>query len=108
MPAALAEAVALAISVVAEERPHTAIELAQLIKDGANGISPYDSEGRPVITGDSDAATRVMRGRDFATQETAVAPAVTPRPANPRATTPRAPRTVAPREVTRAASPAGP
>jgi eukaryotic-like serine/threonine-protein kinase len=105
VPAALAEAVALAISVVAEERPHTAVELAQLIEDGANGISPYDSEGPTRHMGASDAATRVMRGGDYSTQETAITRPVAPRPVAPRTGQARTPRTVpsrqtAPREPT--------
>jgi serine/threonine-protein kinase len=99
VPAALADAVALAISVVAEERPHTAVELSQLIEDGANGISPYDSEGPTRHMGANDAATRVMRGGDYATQETAITRPVTPRPVAPRTGQTRTPRTVPPRQT---------
>jgi serine/threonine protein kinase len=111
VPAALAEAVALTISVVAEERPQTAVELAQLIEDGAKGISPYDSEGPTRHHGTNDAATRVMRGRDHTSQETAVTRVVAPRPPTTRAGQARTPRTVAPREVApsrRAQAPAQP
>jgi eukaryotic-like serine/threonine-protein kinase len=98
VPAALAEAVALTISVAAEERPQTAVEFAQLIEDGANGISPYDSEGPTRHHGTNDAATRVMRGRDHTSQETAVTRVVAPRPPATRTGQARTPRTVAPRE----------
>jgi eukaryotic-like serine/threonine-protein kinase len=99
VPAALAEAVALAISIVSEERPHTAVELSQLIEDGANGISPYDSEGPTRHMGASDAATTVMRGGDYATQETAVTRPVAPRPVAPRSVAPRTGRARTPRTV---------
>jgi serine/threonine protein kinase len=99
VPAALAEAVAFAISVVAEERPHTAVELSQLIEDGANGISPYDSEGPTRHMGANDAETRVMRGGDYSTQETAITRPVAPRPVAPRTGQARTPRTVPSRQT---------
>ena len=91
VPTALAEAVALAISVVPEERPRTATELSELIVDGANGISPWSDEAPTRHMGTSTAPTRVVpaRDRDFATQETMVVPR-----AAPPAAAPRAPRTV--------------
>ncbi len=91
VPTALAEAVALAISVVPEERPRTATELSELIVDGANGISPWSDEAPTRHMGMSTAPTRVVpaRDRDFATQETMVVP----RAPSPSAA-PRAPRTV--------------
>ena len=91
VPAALSESVALAISVVPEERPRTATELSELIVDGAHGISPWSDESPTRHMGMSTAATRVLpaRGRDLPTQETMVVPRAPSRP--PAA---RAPRTV--------------
>ena len=66
VPTALSEAVALAISVVPEERPRTATELSELIVDGAQGDlamvrrgahPPHGHEHR----GDAGAAQRVTR-----------------------------------------------
>ena len=90
VPTALAEAVALAISVVPEERPRTATELSELIADGAHGISPWSDDAPTRHMGTSTAATRVLptRERDYPTQETMVAQ----RAANPPAA-PRAPKT---------------
>ncbi len=91
VPTALSESVALAISVVPEERPRTASELSELIVDGAKGISPWSEEAPTRHLGMSAAATRVLpaRDRDYATQETMVVPRAPSRPAPPRA-----PRTV--------------
>ena len=90
-PAALSESVALAISVVPEERPRTATELSELIADGANGISPWSNEAPTRHLGMSTAATRVLpaRDRDHSTQETLVVQRPPSRPAAARA-----PRTV--------------
>jgi eukaryotic-like serine/threonine-protein kinase len=90
VPATLAESVALSISVVPEERPHTATELSELIADGANGISPWSDEAPTRHLGASQAATRVLPpGRDYPTAETAITA-----PARPRQVPARAPRTV--------------
>ncbi len=91
VPTALSESVALAISVVPEERPRTATELSELIADGAQGISPWSDEAPTRHLGMSTAATRVVpaRDRDHPTQETRV---VQRAPAAPIA--PRPPRTV--------------
>jgi serine/threonine-protein kinase len=91
VPASLSEAVALAISVVPEERPRTATELSELIVDGAKGIAPWSDDSPTRHLGTSAAATRVLpvRDREYPTQETMVAPRA---PAPPPAA--RAPRTV--------------
>lgn len=91
VPPALAEAVALTISVAAEERPRSALELSQLIRDGARGVSPFVDGQRNARGGTSTAATRVLpaRGREQATAQTRVVP-----PATAAAARPRAPRTV--------------
>jgi serine/threonine-protein kinase len=89
VPATLSESVGLSISVVPEERPHTAVELSELITDGANGISPWADEAPTRHLGASRAATRVLPARDHHTEETMVVNRPAPRPAAPRA-----PRTV--------------
>lgn len=49
VPAELAEAVAIAISIDPEDRPADAAELGELLRDGAKGISPFeDAPPRPV------------------------------------------------------------
>jgi eukaryotic-like serine/threonine-protein kinase len=96
VPATLSESVALSISVVPEERPHTAVELAELIVDGANGISPWADDEPTRHLGSNQAATRVLPARrDHPTAETMVtAPARPPRQAPARQTPARQPRTV--------------
>jgi eukaryotic-like serine/threonine-protein kinase len=90
VPPTLSEAVALSISVVPDERPHTAMELSELIADGANGISPWSDEAPTRHLGLSQAATRVLPpARDHPTAETAVTA-----PVRPRQPAPRTPRTV--------------
>jgi serine/threonine protein kinase len=89
VPEALAEAVALAIAVAPEERPQTAVELSEMILDGASGISPYDDESPTRFVGPNEAETRVLRpDPDHRTAETNVmGVAAAPRPASTR--TPR-------------------
>jgi serine/threonine-protein kinase len=99
VPSSLAEAVALSISIVAEERPHTAVELSELLLDGANGISPWTEESPTSHMTMSRAATRVLPPRDHATAETVVTKRAPSRPAPahpaPARTAPtRTPRTV--------------
>ncbi|HEX3802751.1 MAG TPA: protein kinase [Solirubrobacteraceae bacterium] len=90
VPPTLSEAVALSISVVPDERPHTATELSEMIADGANGISPWSDEAPTRHLGLSQAATRVLPGRDYPTAETAITA-----PSRPRQTpAARPPRTV--------------
>ncbi len=99
VPEALADAVALSISVVAEERPRTADALADMIDSGAKGISPWSDEAPTRPLGRSEAATRVLsardrerapqRGHEHRTEETMVVR----RGATSR-NAPRAPRTV--------------
>jgi len=63
IPEPLADAVALSISVVAEERPRTARRLAELIADGAHGISPYSDDAPTRFIGSGEASTRVLSPR---------------------------------------------
>jgi eukaryotic-like serine/threonine-protein kinase len=94
VPPSLSEAIALSISIVAEERPHTAVELSELLVDGAAGISPWTEEAPTSHMTMSRAATRVLSPRDHATAETAVTkrPSAGPAPARPAPA--RTPRTV--------------
>jgi eukaryotic-like serine/threonine-protein kinase len=71
VPRELAEAVALSISIYAEERPATAMELADLISAGAHGKSPYDDRSR-TRSMDRTAATRVLAAGDHPTAATVV------------------------------------
>ncbi len=91
VPTTLSEAVAISISVVPEERPSTAVELSDLLADGAKGISPWADDAPTRHGGASTAATRVLpaQRRDDATQETRIVPRAAPRPGAVRA-----PRTV--------------
>jgi serine/threonine protein kinase len=105
VPHALAQAVAMALSIDQRGRPETAIELSEALRDGARGISPAGADDANFAT---SAATRVTDRRPTeATRLSAPAPApVTPaRSTRPtRALTPReVPARQAPR---RAAAPA--
>jgi eukaryotic-like serine/threonine-protein kinase len=94
VPDALADAVALAISVDRYERPTDAPALAELIADGARGLSPYrGSRTREAET----AHTRVLPAGDPATAETRIS-----RPSTRGGATaaPRTPRTVPARRPT--------
>jgi serine/threonine-protein kinase len=90
IPESLADAVAVSISVVPEQRPRTARRLAELIADGADGVSPF-SDGAPTRSvGSAEAATRVLAPRRDRTAVTTVrgrGPA--PKPAPVPARTPR-------------------
>jgi len=95
VPSSLSEAVALSISIVAEERPRTAVELSELLVDGAAGISPWtEEEAATSHMTMSRAATRMLPPRDHATAETVVTkrPPASPAPARPAPA--RTPRTV--------------
>jgi len=91
VPLALSEAVAVAISVVPEERPRSASEFSELISDGAAGVSPWADDAPTRHMGMSTAATRVLpsQNRNHPTEETMV---VSRAPS--RLAAPRTPRTV--------------
>ncbi len=92
VPQTLSEAIAVSISVVPEERPRTAVELSEMIEDGANGISPWDEEAPTRHMGSGQAATRVLSTRDYDTAQTAVArPAARPAARTPRTVPARRP-----------------
>jgi serine/threonine protein kinase len=103
VPHALAQAVAMALSIDQHARPATAMELAEALRDGARGISPPGAEDANFAT---SAATRVTDGTP--TAATRMSP---PAPATParssRATRPLTPREVPARQAPRrAAAPA--
>jgi serine/threonine-protein kinase len=103
VPRALADAVALSISVHPEDRPATAMELAELIVGGSRGRSPYDDLARTRAM-ERTASTRVISPDPMTAKTVVTAPAgVRSRPAVQR---PReVPANRPPREV-RAPEPA--
>jgi serine/threonine-protein kinase len=71
IPSELADAISIAISIDAEDRPADALELGEMLRDGAQGISPYeDAPTRPATAqtralprrGGDTAATKVVAG----------------------------------------------
>jgi serine/threonine-protein kinase len=111
IPESLADAVALSISVVPEQRPPTAARFAELIADGASGISPYSDDAPTRFVGAGEAATRVLsprRDRTAATSVVGRAPAPSPPPARtPRVVPARRPEPVHEAPSARAAQGAG-
>jgi len=106
VPVELSDAVALSISVDPTQRPVGAIELAELIRDGAAGISPYHGE-TPTRQVGGTAATRMLPVRNQPTAATRVAtaqPSRRPSPVPPA----RVARTGRPPEATRRREPAAP
>jgi serine/threonine protein kinase len=92
VPAELADAVALALSLDQEDRPANASLLADAISNGARGIDPAPT-GRTRNMGGT-AATRVLSGRGEPTAQTRVAPVPStgvrgPAPARARQLEPR-------------------
>jgi serine/threonine-protein kinase len=71
VPKALAEAVGLAIAIDPLERPNDAMELAELIKDGASGISPYSDTASTRLSS-ATSPTRATRSPPAATAATRV------------------------------------
>jgi eukaryotic-like serine/threonine-protein kinase len=80
---ALADAVAVTLSIDPAGRPETAIELADILGDGAHGVSP--KRRRAGQTGPSTAATRVASGGEMPTAATRAQPAGPPSTAQTRA-----------------------
>jgi eukaryotic-like serine/threonine-protein kinase len=74
VPVTLSDAVALSISIDPTQRPESAIEFGELIRDGAHGISPYQEE-TPTRHLTGGAATRLLPARDEPTAATRVATA---------------------------------
>jgi serine/threonine protein kinase len=103
VPPELGEAVLAALAIEKEERPADALQLAEALREGARGISPYGSRRptQPLGTG----ATRVLSRPDRPTQATRVVPS----PTEETRIAPRRPRTVPagpPPSRARAAEPA--
>ena len=71
VPVALSDAVALSIAVDRAERPADAAELSELIRDGAQGISPFEDD-RPTRPVTGTAVTRMLRDREQPTAATRV------------------------------------
>jgi serine/threonine protein kinase len=90
VPHALAQAVAMTLSIDQEGRPHDAMELAELLRDGARGIPPQGANSPNFAT---SAATRVVEDPTAATRMA---------PAGPPTAQSRAPRQVPARRPVRA------
>jgi eukaryotic-like serine/threonine-protein kinase len=71
VPPALAEAVEAALSIDPRGRPENAIELADILGDGAHGVSPHRGARTP---GPGTADTRVASGADRPTTATRAQP----------------------------------
>jgi serine/threonine protein kinase len=89
VPHALAQAVAMTLSIDQEGRPHDAMELADLLRDGARGIPP---QGADLPNFATSAATRVVEDQTAATRMA---------PAGPPTSQSRAPRQVPARRPAR-------
>jgi serine/threonine protein kinase len=114
VPAELAEAVEMALSIDKESRPATALLLAEALNDGARGVAPVGSTSPTAHLGTA-AATRVITGREQASEPPTAATRVAARApltdagpvrrATPaRATPPRATTDPAARRATRASA----
>jgi serine/threonine protein kinase len=79
VPRELAEAVALSISVYAEDRPATAMDLADLIVGGSRGKSPHDDKARTRAM-ERTAVTRVLSSGPPTANTVVAAPAPRTRP----------------------------
>ena len=73
VPHELADAISLALALDPEERPATAMLLAEAIANGARGIEPTGYETRTRAMGGT-AATRVLSGSPAPTAQTSVGP----------------------------------
>ncbi|MFZ0384048.1 MAG: protein kinase, partial [Solirubrobacteraceae bacterium] len=82
VPPALAEAVDMALSIDPRGRPENAIELADILGDGAHGVSPIRGSRTP---GPGTADTRVASGADRPTSATRALPPSGPSTAQTRA-----------------------
>jgi eukaryotic-like serine/threonine-protein kinase len=79
VPRELAEAVALSISVHPEDRPATAMELADLIVGGSRGKSPFDDKARTRAM-ERTAVTRILSAGPPTANTVVAAPAPRSRP----------------------------
>jgi serine/threonine-protein kinase len=74
VPTELAEAVGIAIDIDPDGRPEDALELAELLRDGSKGISPFEHDAPTRMIGGSGAFTRILPNADLPTAATRVAP----------------------------------
>ncbi|HEX5192229.1 MAG TPA: protein kinase [Solirubrobacteraceae bacterium] len=107
VPPALAEAVAMVLSIDPAGRPENAIELGDILSDGAHGLSPRRRAGS---AGPTTAATRIASGVQPPTAATRAQPPSGPATAQTRAAsrgrnaTRQAPRQVPPNRSAAAAA----
>jgi len=94
VPPELADAIGMALALDKEERPETALLLAEAITSGAQGVEPNPNGSRTRTLGPT-ASTRVLSGQGAPTAQTRVAPRTSP-PTNRTAAHPR-PRQLEPR-----------
>ena len=98
VPHALAQAVAMSVAIDQRARPADALELAEMLRNGAQGIAPAGADSAEFAT---SAATRYMPEAEEATASTRIAPRPAPRTAQNRAA-----RQVEPRRAPRRVDPA--
>ncbi len=97
VPRALALAVSMALAIDQHARPNDAMELAEAITEGAQGIMPAGAEGANFATSSS---TELLDQRDDATAATRLSPrSAAPRTAQTRAAQSRTARPAEPRRV---------
>jgi serine/threonine-protein kinase len=104
VPHALAQAVAMTLAIDQRARPADALELAEALRNGANGIAPAGADSAEFAT---SAATRYLDEPDDETSATRVTPSPAPRTAQTRAARQVEPRR-SPRRVEAARRPAPP
>ena len=74
VPPELGDAISMALALDQEDRPETAMILAEAIAQGARGVEPLRDKARTAGNPGSTAATRVLSGRGSPTAETRVGP----------------------------------
>jgi serine/threonine protein kinase len=84
VPPELADAISIALSLDQEDRPETALLLAEAITSGARGIEPSRNGAASRRPGET-AATRLLSGQGSPTAQTRVAPPTSRTSAQPRA-----------------------
>jgi eukaryotic-like serine/threonine-protein kinase len=104
VPHALAQAVAMTLAIDQRARPADALELAEALRNGANGIAPAGADSAEFAT---SAATRYLDDPENETAATRVTPSPAPRTAQTRAARQVEPRR-SPRRVEAARRPAPP
>jgi eukaryotic-like serine/threonine-protein kinase len=105
VPPELAHAISMALALDQEDRPETAMVLAEAIASGARGIEPQPNGARTRNLGGT-AATRVLSGYSAPTAQTRVASRTAPSTGRTSAQ-PRQPRRLEPRRPTYPPSMAG-